>query len=73
MDCQMQFFKYLFEKKADPFIELPVKDWLFFYYFWDISSDWESLQRTTTQLKWCTCKSYFGKQTFRCCALFYVL
>ena len=26
MDCQMQFFKYLFEKKADPFIELPVKD-----------------------------------------------
>jgi len=32
------------------FVELPVKNQPLLDYFWDISRDWERLQRTTTQL-----------------------
>jgi len=32
------------------FVELPAKKLPLLDYFWDISRDWERLQRTTTQL-----------------------
>jgi len=32
------------------FVELPAKNQLLLDLFWDISRDWERIQRTTTQL-----------------------
>jgi len=50
----MHSFLYLFEKKGDPFHFLPSFYWTacqnlyMINRYWDISRDWERLQRTTT-------------------------
>ena len=54
MDCQMHFFKYIFERKGNTFdylpsfVELPAKNQPLLDYLWDISRYWDRLQGTTT-------------------------
>jgi len=54
MDCQM-YFLYIYLRRKEillnffrHFVELLAKNQPLLDYFWDISRDWERLQRTTT-------------------------
>ena len=71
-DCQVHFLNIYLRRKEilsiffHHFVDLPAKDELLLDYFWDISRDWERLQRTTT---WLCIGDWYHTCWWKCCLL----